>query len=400
MARSSMLALVDPSIDTTGMFKVHWYVEQRLEMMGYDVEEDLIQDAMVYNTRARIEMARARTLKSVPRPRPSCVVQFQAYVLPQLKSRTSSRRQRRGQHAKSQPVLTVVARAAQVKQDRAADAAQRPPQPTIPNAHHKEPAVPMQPQEADQRIGKPSSPDAPKRTEQIKEVKADTNRFGTNSEDKNSEGWEKDTRSRVRTTETIEEMVQRFSKELDAELQEVDMLSADLDAELQKIERIEDPALKQLQQQNSYFSETYVEIRQRKANTTISRPVEPSKSRVPVEPSRSRVPGRWPRQAVASRSRVMGRRSWKTGHVPTQHNTPKVQRNRKPPPEIDKTIHNPEKVRGIRYQTTPRKGVLDIGYWRYPCPGHGEGLAPFRHGRCAIRERPIGKDLIPCDQRQ
>ena len=88
----------------------------------------------------------------------------------------------------------------------------------------------------------------------------------------------------------------------------------------------------------------------------------------------------WPRQALASRSRVIGRRSWKSGHVPKHHNTPKVQRNKKPPPEIDKTIHNPGKVRGTRYQTTLRKGVLDIGYWywRYPYPGHGEGFAPFK----------------------
>ena len=255
MAHSFMLALADPSIDTTRMFNVQWYIERRLLMMGYNKEEDkdVIEDAMANNTRARIEMAMPRTLKSVPRPRPSRVVQFQVYVLPQLKSRTSSRRQRRGQHAKFQPVLTVVAQAAQVKQDRAADAVHRPPQITIPNAHPKEPAVPIQPQEADQRIGKPSSPDAPERTEQIKEVKPDTKRFGTSNENKNSGGWEEDTRSRVLTAETIEEMVQRFSKELDAELQEVGMLSADLDAELRKVERIADPALEELQQQN-FFS--------------------------------------------------------------------------------------------------------------------------------------------------
>ena len=52
MAHSFMLALVDPSIDATGMFNAQWYIERRLEMMGYDVEEDVIQDAMVYNTRA------------------------------------------------------------------------------------------------------------------------------------------------------------------------------------------------------------------------------------------------------------------------------------------------------------------------------------------------------------
>ena len=53
MAHSFMLALVDPSINTTGMFNVQWYIERRLEMMEYDVEEDVIQDAVVYNTRAR-----------------------------------------------------------------------------------------------------------------------------------------------------------------------------------------------------------------------------------------------------------------------------------------------------------------------------------------------------------
>ena len=112
MAHSFMLALVDLSIDATRMFDVQEYVDPRLRIMGYDeeVDEGVIQDAMVYNTRARIEMAMPRTLKSVPRPRPSCVVQFQAYVLPPLKSRTSSRRQRCKQHAMFQPVLTAVAR--------------------------------------------------------------------------------------------------------------------------------------------------------------------------------------------------------------------------------------------------------------------------------------------------
>ena len=41
--------------------------------------------------------------------------------------------------------------------------------------------------------------------------------------------------------------------------------------------------------------------------------------------------------------------------------------------------------------------MLDIEYWRYLYPGHGEGLAPFRHGRRAIRKRPIGEDLTPHD---
>ena len=89
MAHSFMLALSDPSIDTSRMFNVQWYVVRRLEMMGYDEKE--IEDAMAYNTYTRIEMAMPRTLKSVPRPRPLCLTQFQAYVLPQLKSRTSSK---------------------------------------------------------------------------------------------------------------------------------------------------------------------------------------------------------------------------------------------------------------------------------------------------------------------
>ena len=141
MAHSFMLALADPSI------------ERRLLMMGYNKEEDedAVKDAMAYNTRARIEMAMPRTLKSVPRPRPSCVVQLQAYVLPKLKMRTISRKQRCEQHTMFQPVLTAVARAAQVKQDRAADAAHRPPQPKISNARDTEPSVPEQPQEVEQK---------------------------------------------------------------------------------------------------------------------------------------------------------------------------------------------------------------------------------------------------------
>ena len=92
------------------------------------------------------------------------------------------------------------------------------------------------PTKEDQRIGQPSSPHAPERPEQINKVKADTNRFGISKEDKNSVGWEEDTKSRVRTdTESIDEMLQRLSAELDAELQEVDMLSGKLDTELQEV---------------------------------------------------------------------------------------------------------------------------------------------------------------------
>ena len=72
MAHSFMLALADPSIDAIRMFNVQWYVVRILGMMGYDKEEDEeeFEDVKAYNTRARIEMATLRTLKSVPRPRP------------------------------------------------------------------------------------------------------------------------------------------------------------------------------------------------------------------------------------------------------------------------------------------------------------------------------------------
>ena len=56
MAHSFMLALADPYIDTSWMFNVQWYVERRLEMMGYDEEE--AKDVMAHNTCARIEMAK------------------------------------------------------------------------------------------------------------------------------------------------------------------------------------------------------------------------------------------------------------------------------------------------------------------------------------------------------
>ena len=64
MAHSFMLALADPSIDTTRMFNVQWYVERRLGMMGYDEEEfeDAIEDMMAYNTRVRIEMTMYKTI--------------------------------------------------------------------------------------------------------------------------------------------------------------------------------------------------------------------------------------------------------------------------------------------------------------------------------------------------
>ena len=155
---------------------------------------------MAYNTRARIEMSMPRTLKSIPRPRPSRVVQFQAYMLPQLKSRTSIiNKQRCEQYAVLKPVLTVVVRAAQLTQDPAADAVHTPPPQTTSNTRHTKPSVPEQPQEAEQRIGQPSAPHAPERPEQINKVKADTNRFGISKKDKNSVGWEEDTKSRVRT---------------------------------------------------------------------------------------------------------------------------------------------------------------------------------------------------------
>ena len=223
-------------------------------------------------------------------------------------------------------------------------------------------------------MSQPSSPPASKHLEQI-----NISRFGTSNENKSSEGWEEDTRSRIRTaTESIEEMVQRFSTELDAELQEVDMLSAELDAELHEVDMDTDATLEELQQQNFYFSETYVELGKRETETTISWPVEPNKSRVPVEPSRSRGPGRWPRQTVASGSMAMGRRSRKSGHVPKHHNTPKVQRNKKPPPEIDKTIHNPGKVRGTRYlPNDTAKGCARYRVLEVPVSGSRRRFGPL-----------------------
>ena len=122
-------------------------------------------------------------------------------------------------------------------------------------------------------------------------------------------------------TESIEETRQRLSAELDAEVQEVDMPSGKLDTELQEVDMDADATLEELQQQNFYFSETYVELGKRETETTISCPVEPNKSRMPVEPSISRGPGRWPRQAVASRSRAMRRSSWQSGHVSNHYNT-------------------------------------------------------------------------------
>ena len=61
MAHSFMLDLADPSIGTTRMFNVQWYVVRRLGMIGYDEEEfkDAIEDAMAYNMRARIEIAKS-----------------------------------------------------------------------------------------------------------------------------------------------------------------------------------------------------------------------------------------------------------------------------------------------------------------------------------------------------
>ena len=79
-------------------------------MRGYDKKE--FENAMAYNTHARIEMVMPQTLKSVPQPRSSSVVQFQAYMLPQLKSRTSIKKQRCEQYAVLKPVLTAVVKAA------------------------------------------------------------------------------------------------------------------------------------------------------------------------------------------------------------------------------------------------------------------------------------------------
>ena len=50
MSHSFMLALTDPSIDTSRMFNIQWYVERRLGMMGYHGEE--FEGVMAYNMRA------------------------------------------------------------------------------------------------------------------------------------------------------------------------------------------------------------------------------------------------------------------------------------------------------------------------------------------------------------
>ena len=100
-----MLALSDPSIDTSQMFNVLWYVIEKMENRGYS-EEDL-DDAMAANTRARIEMETPWTLKSALQPNPSCVARFQAYVLSEIKSRMSIRKQRGEQCTMMQHVLTT-----------------------------------------------------------------------------------------------------------------------------------------------------------------------------------------------------------------------------------------------------------------------------------------------------
>ena len=112
----------------------------------------------------------------------------------------------------------------------------------------------MQSREAELRMSQPSSPPASKHPEQINKVKDDTKRFVTSKENKNSVGREEDTVSRVRTdTESIVEMLQRLSAELDAELQEVDMLSGKLDPVLQKVDMGTGPTLEDLQKQHFLF---------------------------------------------------------------------------------------------------------------------------------------------------
>ena len=63
MAHSFMLELVDPAIDTSRVFNIKWYAVKRMEKIGYSKEE--LDDAMCANTRARIEMAMPRMLKSI-----------------------------------------------------------------------------------------------------------------------------------------------------------------------------------------------------------------------------------------------------------------------------------------------------------------------------------------------
>ena len=62
----------------------------------------------------------------------------------------------------------------------------------------------------------------------------------------------------------------QLSAELDAELQEVDMLSGKLDAELQEVDMEADPVLEEVQQQNFHFSETNVELGKRKLKQQYS----------------------------------------------------------------------------------------------------------------------------------
>ena len=64
-----------------------------------------------------------------------------------------------------------------------------------------------------------------------------------------------------------------------------------------------------------------------------------------------------------------------------------IQRTKKPPPEINKTILNQRP----RHQTAPQKGVLDIGYWRFPYPGHGIGLKEKRHVLACALLPPLGR---------
>ena len=111
--------------------------------------------------------------------------------------------------------------------------------------------VPKQPQEIELDTGQPCSPHASKNLGQIDNINVNTSSFGASKESKNSAGWEDDTRLRVWTaTDSIEEVLQRLSAKLDAELQEVDM----------ETDSILSTYIEELQKQNFYFSETYVEL--------------------------------------------------------------------------------------------------------------------------------------------
>ena len=113
-----MIALFDLVIDTNRLFNTKWYVAERMEKMGYSKED--LDGGMCANTYARIEKETSRTLIRALQPKSLCVAQFQVYVFPKTKSKTSIRKKYE-KYAMMQPVLPSVVRASQVTQDQAAD---------------------------------------------------------------------------------------------------------------------------------------------------------------------------------------------------------------------------------------------------------------------------------------